>query len=1250
MRQNIDCLRLFKISLIFGTITSDIISPLPSLSQIIPDRSLGQESSIVTPNIPLNNGAIDRIDGGAIRGANLFHSFMEFNVGNNQQVYFANPNNITNIFSRVTGVNSSDISGLLGVLGNANLYFLNPNGIIFGPNARIDIRGSFVANTSPGILFNNGYQFSATNPTAPPLLTINVPLGITQWLPPTGDITNRGNLSAGQDLSLIAQNLSLTGKLQAGNNLTLKATDTLTIRDTFTNPFIASAGAKLLVQGNNILDILALNNLGSGFFANGDLTLRSANPIKIDSHYTTGGNLSVEQMDGTAANAFGDIDPIVLAAGDVKIGDYTGASLHILAGGSVELGNVRINTPGPTDTTINSNNNNLIPGTTTPYSALSNVTLSDGKTSISVNGDTQATLDVRAGIDWSKAPFTGVPGIATPADFPAGSVTLAPPNLSGSNIKVGKIEIAQSGGLVLLTNQYRPNVALPAGSIQTETILTDKFGIFGFIPPNPDFPLGGDIAIDSRGDISTAPNSRIVSAGLVGGNITIKSDTGITLNDFVRIESVTTTQGNGIGGDIFLIAPTISLTNNNQIQILYNGNEQGGNIIVQADSLNLNQRSTILNIIGGSGISGKITVNADAISLNNQSQIVAQAVGPKGGKAGDVEVITNSLSATGGSQISSSTGGVGDAGNVTVKAAESIALTGTSQGIPSGIFSIVFQDLPKFLPPFLFPTGSYQGNGNAGVITIETGSLLINNGAQVKTSTFGTGNAGIIDINADTIVLAGAVLAPPGSPQPTIPSGILSEIAPSSQGEGREIHINTGQLSVTNGAFISASTVSKGDAGDINIVASESVSFDGFPGEPFFHSGAYVETKEGATGSAGTLTIITPSLSVTNGATLRALTEGEGDAGSIFVNASDSIFLSGSDTGLFSNTTTGSTGNGGLIQLEATTLTLKNGAQLNVSTGGTGEGGDININVDKLISLSGANTGVFSSTTPDSSGNAGDIIIDPERVEINNGAAISVDSQGSGIGGNISIEADQLRLDNGRISAQTVSTDGGDIKLAVSNLLFLRRGSLISTTAGTEKAGGNGGNMVITAGFIVAVPGENSDITANAFLGNGGNIDVTTQGLFDIAFRPRLTPLNDITVSSKFGSPGDVNLNGLKVDPSSGLVKLPDNLSDSSDQIIVGCAAARGNYFAITGRGGLPEDPTGTIRGQTLLSDLRDFSVVIEGANIPPENNQVLVKNRPSRIVEATGWVKDEEGNVTLVAALSNEGATIYRGKSPNCH
>jgi filamentous hemagglutinin family protein len=111
----------------------------------------------------LNRTPITQIDRGAVRGANLFHSFEQFNLQTGQRAYFANPIGITNIFSRVIGSNPSSIDGTLGVLGTANLFFLNPNGIIFGANARLDVNGSFIGNTASSIRFSDSVEFRNEN-------------------------------------------------------------------------------------------------------------------------------------------------------------------------------------------------------------------------------------------------------------------------------------------------------------------------------------------------------------------------------------------------------------------------------------------------------------------------------------------------------------------------------------------------------------------------------------------------------------------------------------------------------------------------------------------------------------------------------------------------------------------------------------------------------------------------------------------------------------------------------------------------------------------------------------------------------------------------------------------------------------------------------------------------------------------------------------------------------------------------------
>ncbi|MBD0345892.1 MAG: filamentous hemagglutinin N-terminal domain-containing protein, partial [Coleofasciculus sp. Co-bin14] len=143
------------------------------LAQIVPDNTLEAESSVITPNVNINGIPSDRIDNGAIRGTNLFHSFSQFNIGEGRGAYVTNPAGILNILTRVTGANRSSILGRLGVLGNANLFLINPNGIVFGQDASLDVQGSFLATTADAVKLGDAGLFSASQPTTSNLLSVS---------------------------------------------------------------------------------------------------------------------------------------------------------------------------------------------------------------------------------------------------------------------------------------------------------------------------------------------------------------------------------------------------------------------------------------------------------------------------------------------------------------------------------------------------------------------------------------------------------------------------------------------------------------------------------------------------------------------------------------------------------------------------------------------------------------------------------------------------------------------------------------------------------------------------------------------------------------------------------------------------------------------------------------------------------------------------------------------------------------------
>lgn len=593
-------------------------------AQLQPDNTLGTEASRVIRTQP----EAAEIGGGAQRGDNLFHSFREFNVEAGGRVYFQDSAAIENILTRVTGDNASNILGTLGVLGDANLFLLNPNGIIFGPDATLDIDGSFTATTAEAFLFPGGEVFSAVNPDAPPLLTMSVPIGLQHNTAGQGVIENQGWLTVGQNLTLDGNRLQLTGRLQAGQDLTLQAQGTLTVRDTAAVPFIATSGQNLLLQGNQGVDIFALNHPDSGLFAGNDLTLRSPTPVIGDAHYWSGGHFRIEQLDGALGALTSPNDPVIRATGDVAFDSYTGASLHIFAGGSVTVpGAITITGPDPVNGIVET------------------VTLSDGST-VEINGQTTPTLDIRAGtLAVNPAGAVGdttglVPGV--PAT--GGAAT-------GANITLGSIR--NEGGTVFLTNQYQPNLGLPGGDMTVGAIDTSAEGevtvaIGGFAELQV---WGGDVVLDSSGRvdllgaIDTTANGRTanpivgdVEAEIRGGAIQILA------NDPIRVQDLST-------------STTVNLRTRDELPT--DGLATDAEAIAQSGSIFLRSQAEITT--GDFNTTAVAQISSDASAQAFERQVTA-------GEIGQVSAIAQGGALSLDAQAQITVGTLDTSGNATITA------------------------------------------------------------------------------------------------------------------------------------------------------------------------------------------------------------------------------------------------------------------------------------------------------------------------------------------------------------------------------------------------------------------------------------------------------------------------------------------------------------------------------------------------------------------------------------------------------
>ncbi|MEH2091318.1 two-partner secretion domain-containing protein [Nostoc sp.] len=631
------------------------------------------------------------------------------------------------------------------------------------------------------------------------------------------------------------------------------------------------------------------------------------------------------------------------------------------------------------------------------------------------------------------------------------------------------------------------------------------------------------------------------------------------------------------------------------------------------------------------------TANWGTISLKQSSLVDASGI-----NGGGINIRGRGLTMQDGSNISSTTS-AGQGKGITIQTTEFADFLGLSApGLAVGVETSVGNQLS------FFPASEPPTTGQAGNITIETNRLRLANGAVIQSSTSGNNSiAGDITIHAADVDMVGNKTSFSFGAVNTI--GTFINFGNNNQ-SGR-VTVDAQRIRLLDGDRISSSLLGgNGTAGEVSIRAVESLEIRG-ANPSGVTSAVLVSIEGGATGQGGRITIDAGSLILANGGTITSGLAGakntlfgsipgaQGTAGSIDIRArevqvSDPLIdaYSNSITGITASVGNGAVGSGGTINLTADSLRVFNGGQITSSSQGQGSAGSVNLRVNNIdvqgISQPLADGRILPSTITASAANAftaRSVNITADSLRVRDGAEITVSNSGTGDAGNLNINARNIFLDNGAsLRAEANGGSRGNIRLQASDFLLLRRGSRIITNA---RGASTGGNIEISAGSIIGVPTENSDISANAVLGQGGNIQITTQGFFGLKFRPQLTPESDITASSQFGVSGTVQVNTIGVDPNSGLVELPVNVTDPSQQIATGCANSESSRFVATGRGGVPQNPTQQVANLSTWDDVRDLSAYRKTGD---RNAQIPASLKI--LIEATTWHRNAKGKVELIA------------------
>ncbi len=931
----------YQTNLTIALLFTTIATPTIAQNVIIPDNTLGAEGSIVQPR----NG-FDGITGGASRGTGLFHSFSQFDV-NNPGAYFLVRPEVQNIFARVTGNQASIINGAIGTKidnielspSSASLFLLNLNGIIFGPNAKLDLGGSFLATTASGFKFAGGQEFGAVNPQAAPLLTVSAPIGLQFGQKVGGIEVNGARLVPATD----AKSLSLIG-----GDVKI------------TNSTLSTITGQLDVGAVGAGESVGLTALPIGWKVD-YAGVQNFQDIQVDRSQISAGAVKVAdfavfpidlQLQGRRI-AISDNSLFQYGYEDVKTPNLRSGKLKLNAVESVDInksnifnyGDGSFSTPGMeinTRTLKLSNKSNIV---------------------LQKNGGAAGNIDIKA--SQGVLLQDGTEGLSqifsanySQGDISGGAVNITTPSLElygGSGIATLLVKEGKAGDINLKVGRLVVAGERRFPSSISSNVPSDRVGNTGNI----------NILADSI-DLINGGNLTIAQFGRgKPGVIDLQVKGAIVVNDGTSrglSSSIGHLQGQQLStADVSLPGVKIRA----ERLVLKNGGRVNTRMIDDGDSLGIDVQVAEDVIIQGAVTrpqitdSGKLIFSSSAISTSKLRGV---------GNGGNIQIRAKTVQILDGGGIesdidrddseASSNIFQGKAGDILIVASDRVFVSGEEPQPISARFGI-------FSASNISSTVISNANAQGGKISIQTGTLQVSSGAQIQSDMLGRGQAGIIEIDAVDDVVVDNVGKGGTS------SAISSFAAFTARGDAGSVTIRSNGLQVLDGGLVSTSTIGRGNAGNVTLGIKDNLTIRGKSSQGFFSnvsSSSIALTPERVKeqlqiaqelgtnssvppleqlGDGGTVRISARNLQLSDQGFISATSNGGGAAGNIAINLRDRAILNNAEIRTSSDRTSG-----GNIDFSASTIVLRNDANIKAGIlSGSGSGGNITLTAPSGIVL-----------------------------------------------------------------------------------------------------------------------------------------------------------------------------------------------------------------------------------------------------------------------------------------------------------